>query len=85
MCTDGWVGYFIDRLNTLTDELEQAGRWNNFLKTLTEVIPNSIGPTAVLISVGVSAALGNPVSLVNLLTGGSFISIISGVASPPPP
>ena len=73
----GWVGYFIDRLNTLTDELERAGRWNNFLKTLTEVIPNSIGPTAVLISVGVSAALGNPVSLVNLLTGGSFISIIS--------
>ncbi len=73
----GWTDFFIDKLNGLTVELETVGRWNAMWKTLTEVLPSSIGPTAVLISVGINILLGGELQLVKLLTAGSYISIIS--------
>ena len=56
---------------------QAAGRWNATWKTLSEVLPSSIGPSAVLISVGLNVLLGGKVQLVKLLTAGSYISIIS--------
>jgi hypothetical protein len=41
------------------------------------VLPSSIGPTAVLISVGINVLLGGQIELVKLLTAGSYISIIT--------
>lgn len=73
----GWTDYFVERLNSLTDEQEQTGRLNAAWKTLAEVLPNSIGPTAVLISVGINVLRGGQVQLVKLLTAGSYITIIS--------
>jgi ABC-type multidrug transport system fused ATPase/permease subunit len=73
----GWADYFVERLNKLTGEMETVGRWNAFWKTLSEVLPNTIGPTAVLISVGINVLLGGKVELVKLLTAGSYITIIS--------
>ena len=46
-------------------------------KTLSEVLANAIGPSAVLISVGVNVLLGGKVELLKLLTAGSYINIIS--------
>ena len=46
-------------------------------KTLGEVLPDTIGPSAVIISVGINVALGGNVELVKLLTAGSYISIMS--------
>ena len=54
-------------------ELETVGRWNAMWKTLTEVLPSSIGPTAVLISVGINILLGGELQLVKLLTAGSYL------------
>ena len=54
-------------------ELETVGRWNAMWKTLTEVLPSSIGPTAVLISVGINILLGGKLQLVKLLTAGSYL------------
>ena len=54
--------------DALTDELLVAGRWNVTWKALTEVLPLTIGPTAVLISVGINVALGGKLELVKLLT-----------------
>lgn len=67
----------IDKLNTLTGELEIIGRWNAAWKTLSEVLPSSVGPAAVLISVGINAFLGGELQLVKLLTAGQYISIIT--------
>ncbi len=44
---------------------------------LAWVLPSTIGPSAVLISVGVNVFLGGTVELVKLLTAGSYISIIT--------
>eukprot|EP01043_Picozoa_sp_COSAG02_P009580 COSAG02_NODE_327_length_24561_cov_92.867754_19_plen_797_part_00 len=73
----GWADYFVARLNKLTTEMETVGRWNAFWKTLADVLPNAIGPTAVLMSVGINVLLGGKVELVKLLTAGSYITIIS--------
>lgn len=73
----GWTDFFVEKLNDLTVELETAGRWNAMWKTLTEVLPSSVGPTAVLISVGINSLLGGKLQLVKLLTAGSYISIIT--------
>ena len=68
----GWGGFFIKRLDKLTDEMEVTGRWNALWKTLSEVLPNSVGPTAVLISVGINVLMGAEVQLVKLLTAGQY-------------
>lgn len=73
----GWADYFVERLNVLTIEMETVGRWNAFWKSLSDVLPNAIGPTSVLMSVGINVLLGGQVELVKLLTAGSYISIIS--------
>lgn len=73
----GWTDFFIDKLNRTVLDLETAGRWNAMWKTLTEVLPSSVGPTAVLISVGINILLGGELQLVKLLTAGSYISIIT--------
>ena len=52
-------------------------RWNALWGTIAYVLPSSIGPTAVLISVGINVLLGGKVELVKLLTAGSYISIIT--------
>ena len=54
----GWADMFIGRLDVLTTELMYAGRWHSFWKALGEVLPLTIGPAAVLISVGIDVALG---------------------------
>ena len=46
---------------------------------LAWVLPSTIGPSAVLISVGVNVLMGGTVELVKLLTAGSYISIITYV------
>jgi ABC-type multidrug transport system fused ATPase/permease subunit len=73
----GWTGMFIGRLETLTEELQAAGRVAAVWKALGEVLPLCIGPAAVLISVGIDVRLGGKVSLVKLLTAGQYIQIIS--------
>jgi ABC-type multidrug transport system fused ATPase/permease subunit len=61
--------------------METTGRWNALWKTLAEVLPNCIGPTAVLISVGINVLRGGlgggSQFLSKLLQAGSIISIIS--------
>ena len=74
---------FIGRLNRLTDEMEAAGRWAAIWKALGEVLPLAIGPTAVLLSVGISVygprggARGGQEFLVRLLKANYVIEIIS--------
>ncbi len=78
----GWSHFFLAKLNKLTDELERQGRWTVFWEQLaggwgSGGLPAMIGPSAVLISVGVNVLRGGSVELVKLLTAGSYISIIT--------
>ena len=73
----GWPNFFIKKLNKLTEDLEKAGQWNNTWDQIAYALPSSIGPSAVLISVGMNVLFGGEVELVKLLTAGSYISIIT--------
>ena len=77
----GWTNMFIGRLDTLTEELQVAGRWHAIWKATSEVLPMTIGPAAVLISVGIDVVSGSKIELVKLLTAGQFIQIISSSMS----
>ena len=73
----GWSKFFTAKLDKLTLELERQGRWTVLWQMLAWVLPSTIGPSAVLISVGINVLLGGSVELVKLLTAGSYISIIT--------
>ena len=78
----GWSNFFLSKLNKLTGELERQGRWTVFWEQLAGGwgaggLPAMVGPSAVLISVGVNVLRGGTVELVKLLTAGSYISIIT--------
>ena len=45
--------------------------------TLGSVLPQSLGPAAVLISVGVDLLRGGKIELVKLVTAGSYVSLVS--------
>ena len=57
---------FIAKLNKLTMDLERAGRWNATWEQIAYVLPSSIGPSAVLISVGINVLFGGEVELVKV-------------------
>eukprot|EP01052_Picozoa_sp_SAG31_P009029 SAG31_NODE_467_length_15267_cov_13.792919_5_plen_364_part_00 len=73
----GWGNMFISKLNKVTAELQTAGRWNVTWQTLATVLPGSIGPISVLISVGIHVGRGGALRLVDLLSAGSYIQIIT--------
>jgi ABC-type multidrug transport system fused ATPase/permease subunit len=73
----GWGDLFIRKLNELTHQLQRQGNWVNVWEQLANVLPSTIGPVAVLASVGIHVALGGPLRLADLLTAGSYINIIS--------
>ena len=73
----GWSNFFISKLEDLALEMQRVGRWTTTWQTISWVLPSSIGPTAVLISVGINVLLGGKVELVKLLTAGQYISIIT--------
>ena len=73
----GWSNFFISKLEDLALEMQRVGRWTTTWQTISWVLPSSIGPTAVLISVGINVLFGGKVELVKLLTAGQYISIIT--------
>ena len=73
----GWSHFFIAKLDHLALEMQRVGRWTVAWQVIAYVLPSSIGPAAVLISVGINVLLGGQVELVKLLTAGQYISIIT--------
>lgn len=73
----GWGDMFITKLNQLTEQLQTQGKWVNVWEKLAQVLPSTIGPVAVLLSVGIFKVMGNALVLADLLAAGSYIQIIS--------